>query len=162
VDRKIIALIWTGGIVLMAAIYLIGPQHFITACEQFVAQVMWWLSDVIDMLTVRAFEVVRAAAIAMYAVFGVLAVLATRRRLHPGGMVVLVSIVFLLLVRTDWYDPGTKWLAAAVLTTIAAGMLTSRLIHAPRPRDPADPWGVAPRAGDTRSGPPRTPSRPQQ
>jgi hypothetical protein len=162
VDRRLIALIWLSGIVLMVAIYLIGPQHFITACEQFVAQAMWWLSDLIATLTLRMFEVVRAAAIAMYAVFGVLAVLAARRGLRPGGMLLVVSIVFLLLVRTDWYDPGTKWLAAAVLTTVGAGMLTKRLIDAPRARDPADPWGVGPRAGEPRSGPPRTPSRPQQ
>ena len=35
-----------------------------------------------------------------------------------GLLVVIVSsisLVFLLLVRTDWYDPGTKWLAAALL-----------------------------------------------
>jgi peptidoglycan/LPS O-acetylase OafA/YrhL len=157
VDRRIIALIWVSGIVLMVVIYAIGPQHFITACEQFIAEAMWWLSDLIDMLTLRAFEVVRAVAIAMYVVFGVLAVMATRRRLHPGGMLLVVSVVFLLLVRTDWYDPGTKWLAAAVLTTVAAGVLTKRLIDAPRRRDPADPWGVGPRGGDNRSGPPRTP-----
>ena len=34
---------WLGGIVLMVALYAIGPQHFIAACEQFVADSMAWL-----------------------------------------------------------------------------------------------------------------------
>jgi hypothetical protein len=53
-----------------------------------------------------------------------------------------VSIVFALLVRTDWYDPGTKWFAAALLTAIAAGVTTRRLLHATSPRDPTNPWGA--------------------
>ena len=78
----------------------------------------------------RGFEVMRAAAIALYVVFVVLAVLAMRRGLRAGGMLLGVSVVFLLLVRTDWYDPGTKWLAAVVLTAIAAASMTKRLVHA--------------------------------
>ena len=136
-DRRTIALIWLGGIVLMVAIYEIGPQHFIATCGQFIADAMAWLSDLIDTLMLRAFEVVRAAAIAMYAVFVVLAVLATWRGLRAGGMLFVVSVVFLLLVRTDWYAPGTKWFAAAVLAAVAAGALTKRLLHAPRTRNPA-------------------------
>jgi hypothetical protein len=160
-DRRTIALIWLGGIVLMVAIYVIGPQHFIAACEQFLAEAMAWLSNLIDTLMLRAFEVVRAAAIAMYVVFVALAVLAMRRRLRTGGMLVVVSVVFLLLVRMDWYGSDGKWFAAAVLTAVAALVLTQRLIRAPRPRDPADPWGMASRGGGDRSGSPRTPSTPQ-
>jgi len=161
-DRRTIALIWLGGSVLMVAIYVIGPEHFIATCERFVADAMAWLSNVIDTLMLRAFEVVRAAAIAMYAVFVVLAVLAMRRGLRAGGMLFVVSVVFLLLVRTDWYEPGTKWFAAAVLAALAALALTKRLIHAPRPRDPADPWGMGLRGGGDRSGSRQTPSGPQQ
>ena len=159
-DRRTIALIWVGGITLMVAIYAIGPQHFIATCEQFIANAMWWLSSLIDMLMRRAFEAVRAAAIAMYVVFVVLAVLAMRRRLRTGGMLLVVSVVFLLLVRTDWYWSDTRWFAAAILTTVAAGVLTKWLIDAPRPRDPADPWGVGLRDGGDRSGSPQAPSRP--
>jgi hypothetical protein len=152
VDRRIVALTWFGGIVLMAAIYAIGPQHFIAICEQFIADATWWLGNLIDTLMVRAFEVVRAAAIAMYVVFVVLAVLGMRRGLRIGGMLVVVSVVFLLLVRTDWYGSDTRWFAAAVLTAVASAVLTKRLIGAPAPRDPADPWGIARRGGGDQSG----------
>ena len=69
----------------------------------------------------------RAAAISLYVVFVVLAVLAVRRCLRVGGMLVGVTVVFLLLVRTDWYDPGTKWLAAALLTAIADGAIVANV-----------------------------------
>ena len=58
-------------------------------------------------------------------------------------VLLIVTLVFLLLVRTDWYDPGTKWLAAALLTAIAAGVTTKRLLYAPPPRDPTAQWGAA-------------------
>ena len=121
-----------------------------------------WLGNLIDTLMLRAFDVVRAAAIAMYVVFVVLAVLAMRRGLRTGGMLLVVSVVFLLLVRTDWYGSDARWFAAAVLTAVAALVLTKRLIQAPAPRDPGDPWGVAVRGGADRSGSPQTPVRPPQ
>jgi len=83
----------------------------------------------------------RAAAIALYAVFVALSLLGIRRGLRVGGMLVGVSIVFLLLVRTDWYDPATKWLAAALVAAVAAAVITRRLLHVPPSRDPANPWG---------------------
>ena len=161
-DRRHLALIWVGGIALMVVIYAVGPQHFVATCEQFIASAMWWLGNLIDTSMTRAFEVVRAAAIAMYVVFVVLAVLAIRRGLRTGGMLLVVSAVFLLLVRTDWYGSDTRWFAAAVLTTVGAAVLTKRLIHAPAPRGPADPWGMALRGGVDRSGSPETPLRPPQ
>ena len=142
-DRRSIGLIWVGGAVLMVVIYLIGPQHFLATCQQLISDAFWWLNDFVVALTQRAFEVVRAAAIALYVVSVVLAVLAIRRGLRAGGMMVVVTIVFLVLVRTDWYDEGTKWLAAAVLTAISAIVLTSRLMHPPPlSRDSTDPWGI--------------------
>jgi hypothetical protein len=160
-DRRLIALIWLGGIVLMVAIYAIGPQHFIAVCEQFIADTVWWLSDLIDTLMVRAFEVVRAAAIAMFVVFIVLAVVGMRRGLHSGGMLFGVTLVFLLLVRTDWYGSNGKWFAAAILTAVGAGVVTKRLIQPPRPGAPPGPWGAASRGGE-RPGAPWPPSRPPQ
>jgi hypothetical protein len=56
-------------------------------------------------------------------------------------MLVGVSIVFLLLVRTNWYDPATKWLAAALVAAVAAAVTTRRLLHVPPSHDPSRPWG---------------------
>jgi hypothetical protein len=146
-DRKTLGWIWAGGVVLMILIYLFGPQHFLTVVEQAISDSLRWVSDLIDTFMQRAFELVRAAAIALYVVFLVLGVLSMSRGVRAGGALFVVSVVFLLLVRTDWYEPGTKWLAALVLTAVAAAVQTQRLLHVPRPRKPGDPWGMATRGG---------------
>jgi hypothetical protein len=140
-DRRLIGLVWIGGLLLMAAVYAIGPQNFLAECEAFIRAFGQFVDELITTLMWRAFEVLRAAAIALYAVFLVLSVLGMRRGLRIGGMLLGVSIVFLLLVRTDWYDPGTRWLAAALVAAVAAVVTTRRLLQAEPPRDPAHPWG---------------------
>jgi hypothetical protein len=143
-DRRTIGLVWLGGVVLMAVLYVIGPQHFIQACEDAITRVLWFLDDIVETMMSRAFDAVRAAAIALYVVFLVLAMLASRRGLRVGGAVVVVSLLFLVLVRTNWYDPATKWLSAAVVAAVAAGVMTSRLLRSSSGgRDPARPWGDA-------------------
>jgi hypothetical protein len=139
-DRRIVGLVWVGGVVLMAAVYAIGPQNFLTACEALLRAAARFVDELLTTLMWRAFEVMRAAAIALYAVFVVLSGLGMRRGLRMGGLLVGVSIVFLLLVRTDWYDPGTKWLAAALVAAVGAAVATRRSLHVP-PRGPANPWG---------------------
>ena len=141
-DRKTIGLIWLGGIVLMAVLYLIGPQDFIRACEALLSRLWWYLGDLIEALTERAFDAVRAAAIALYVVFVVLAVLARRRGLRTGGALFIVSVLFVLLVETHWYESGTKWFSALVLAGVGAAVMTARLLRPPPlPRDPRNPWG---------------------
>jgi peptidoglycan/LPS O-acetylase OafA/YrhL len=94
---------------------------------------------------------VRAAAIALYVVFVVLALLAGHRGLRSGAALFVITLVFLMLVGTHWYEPGTKWFSAAVLAGVGAGMMTSRLMRPPsRWRDLRDPW----RANRTNAPPP--------
>jgi hypothetical protein len=143
-DRRTIGLIWIGGIVLMVALYLVGPQDFIRALDTFVARLWWDLGDLIASLSARAFDAVRAAALALYVVFVVLAVLAHRRGLRSVGALFVVSVLFLVLVDTHWYEPGTKWFSAAVLAGVGAAVMTARLLHPPPMlRDPRNPWGNA-------------------
>jgi hypothetical protein len=143
-DRRTIASIWLGGIVLMVVLYVGGPQHVIELCQAYIAQFWSFIGDLIDMLTQRAFDAVRAAAIALYVVFVVLALLAGHHGLRSGAALFVITVVFLMLVGTRWYEPGTKWFSAAVLAGVGAGMMTSRLLRPPRPRrrDPRDPWGA--------------------
>lgn len=142
-NRRTIAMIWIGGAVLMVALYLIGPQDFIRACEDFVSRCWWFLGDLIETLSVRAFEALRAAAIALFVVFVVLAILASRNGHRSGGALFVVSGPFLLLVETHWYEPGIKWFSAAVLAGVGAAVMTARLLHPPpMPRDPRNPWGT--------------------
>jgi hypothetical protein len=145
-DRRTIASIWVGGALLMVALYIIGPQHFIQACEQLLSQFWSYLGDLIDALMQRAFDAVRAAAIALFVVFIVLALMAGHRGIRSGGALFVVTLLFLLLVGTRWYDPATKWFSAAVLAGVGAAVMTGRLMRVPGPprRDPRDPWSVKP------------------
>src|SRR5262249_43338485 len=128
-DRRLIGLIWIGGIVLMAAGDAIGPQDFLAGFEGGGPAGAQFLDDLAATLMWRAFEVMRAAAIALYTVFVVLSVLGMQRGLRLGGMLLGISIVFLLLVRTGWFDPGTKWLAALLLAAFSAAVTTRRLLR---------------------------------
>ena len=101
-----------------------------------------FFGDLIATLMWRAFEAMRAAAIALYVVFVVLALLAMQRGLRVGGVLFGVSIVFALLVRTNWYEPGTKWFSCRAAGRVAACVTTKRLLHTTPPRDPANPWGA--------------------
>jgi hypothetical protein len=144
-DRRTIGAIWIGGIVLMAALYVIGPQDFIRACQEFLGQFWSFVSQLIDTLMQRAFDAVRAAAIALYVVFVVLALLAGHRGIRSGGALFVVTVLFALLLGTGWYSPGTGWFSAALVACIGALVMTGRLLRAPSmQRDPRDPWGVRP------------------
>lgn len=142
-NRNTIALVWLGGLVLMALLYVFGPEHFIQACEDAISRAWWTIADMVDALTARAFDVVRAAAIALYAVFVVLTFMARRRGIHSGGMLFIVTLLFLILVGTHWYASGTKWFVAAVLAAAGAASMSHRLLRVPPPRDPGRPWGDA-------------------
>jgi hypothetical protein len=154
VNRNTIALVWLGGLVLMGVVYVVGPQHFFRVCEEAISQAWWDLADLIGTLTGRMFDVLRAAAIALYVVFVVLTFMARRRGLHGGGVLVIVTILFLILLGTGWYASGTKWFAAAVLAGAGAATMTHRLLRMPPPRDPARPWGnQAPGRSDSHPSP---------
>lgn len=140
-DRRTIASIWLGGIVLMVVLYVIGPQQFIQQCEALFGQFWTVVGNLIDALTERAFDAVRAAAIALYVVFVVLALMAGHRGLRSGGALFTVTIVFLLLVGTHWYAPATRWFSAAVIAGAGAVVMSGRLLRPPR--DPRNPWGIA-------------------
>ena len=143
-DRRTIASIWCGGVVLMVVLYIGGPQHVIELCQIYLRQFWSFIGGLIEALTQRAFDAVRAAAIALYVVFVVLALLAGHRGLRSGAALFVITLVFLMLVGTHWYEPGTKWFSAAVLAGVGAGMMTSPADAAPPSgrRDPRDPWGM--------------------
>lgn len=141
-DRRTIGLIWLGGLLLMLALYVIGPQDFLANLENFLAAAWMTLDALIVRLSIQALNAVRAAAIALYVVFVLLALLARRRGLRSGGALLTVSVLFLLLVNTDWYEPGTKWFTAALLAAVGAVVMTGRLLRPPPPPMPGSgqPW----------------------
>lgn len=147
-NKTTIGLVWLGGFALMLLLYAIGPQHFIAACQAFFYDVWFGLDRLIATLAHQALDAVRAAALALYAVFVILALLAHRHGVRSGGTLVLLSVLFLILVETEWYAPGTKWVAAAIVAGLGAVMMTSRLLRPPPPRNTGAPWSQRPYSQD--------------
>jgi uncharacterized membrane protein len=130
-------MIWIGGFVLAVALYLVGPDQFIDA--------LWGLTDKIDAafrdlvarLGAQTYGVVRALAIAIYVVFAVLCVLASRRGHHGLWPLIVVTVVFFMLTGHpfDTYPaPLGRWIVALIVVVIAAVMMTQRVTAGPPTR----------------------------
>lgn len=131
--RNTVALVWLGGIVLAALVYVAGPGHFITATVAGLDHAIWAFERWVGFVATQAFDVVRAAAIALFAVFLVLGILAGQR--GRGGGMVGVTVLFLALVGLGGYQSRFCWLAALVIAGAGALNMTRRL---------AEPSGKSP------------------
>ncbi|MGE0222649.1 MAG: hypothetical protein AB7F35_03000 [Acetobacteraceae bacterium] len=136
-QRQTIGMIWIGGLVLAVLLYLIGPDRFLLGVLDFFGTIENAFHSLLYFLGTQAFNVVRAAAIAIFIVFLVLAVIAARRGLRAGWALVVVPVVFLILVwRPDSGMPVSisRWFAALLLVSIGAIAMTQRLLSPPPPR----------------------------
>ena len=122
--RSTIALVWLGGIVLTALIYVAGPGHFIFAVTSALSQAEWAVGNAVAYLSWRAFDLVRAAAIALFVVYLVLGILASQRGLGRGGMVG-ISVLFVVLIALGGYE------FPVLLVRRAAGGRRRRFQHDP-------------------------------
>jgi hypothetical protein len=130
VRRETILMIWIGGIVLAAALYLIGPDRFFDVCLAVLNEIDAVFRNLVAELGAQTYGVVRALAIAIFVVFAVLAVLASQRGLHGFWPLVVVSAVFMALVWRPYAvypAPISRWIAALVLVVVAAVIMTQRL-----------------------------------
>ncbi len=142
--REQILMIWVGGFVLAVALYLVGPDRFIDACWNLFDSIDVSLRDFAAQLGARAYGVVRAAAIAIFVVFAVLCVLASRQGHRGFWPFIVVSVVFMVLT---WHPfgvypaPLSRWLVALIMVIIAAVIMTQRLVTPPRRFDgPLPPY----------------------
>lgn len=130
-------MIWIGGFVLAIALYAVGPDRFFDACLDLIDTIEAALRDLVAQLGARSYGVVRAFAIAIYVVFAVLCVLASRRGLRGFWPLIIVTAVFMALT---WHPfgiypaPLSRWIVALALVVVAAIIMTQRLISPPTPR----------------------------
>jgi hypothetical protein len=144
VRRDQILMIWIGGFVLAVALYVIGPDRFIDAVWGLFDTIDTTLRDLVAQLGMRTYGVVRAFAIAIFVVFAVLCVLASRQGHRGFWPFIVVSAAFMALT---WHPfvlypaPLSRWMAALVLVVIAAVVMTQRLTTPPRRHDaPLPPY----------------------
>ena len=125
--RNTVALVWLGGFALAALVYVSGPGRFITATVAGLDHAVWAFESWIGFVAVQAFDLVRAAAIALFAVFLVLGIIAGQR--GRGGGMVGVTVLFLALVGLGGYESRFCWLAALVVAGAGALNMTRRLVE---------------------------------
>ncbi len=149
--RQTILAIWVGGFVLAVALYLIGPDRFFDACLDLIDGIEAVFRHFVATFGAKVFGVVRAAAIAIYVVFAVLAIMASNRDHRGIGALVVVTAVYLILVWRPydaWSAPIGRWIAALILVVVGAVVMTQRLTVPPYsrggPQPPYPPGGPAP------------------
>ncbi|HSU04962.1 MAG TPA: hypothetical protein VLI93_05275 [Acetobacteraceae bacterium] len=130
-SRNTILLVWLGGIVLAVLLYFAGPGHFINAALIALSQAEWAIADAIAYASVQAFDLVRAAAVALFVVFLVLGALASRRGVGRGGGMVGISVLFVVLVTIGGYESRFCWFAALLVAGAGAVNMTQRLLGPP-------------------------------
>ncbi|HEX2940454.1 MAG TPA: hypothetical protein VHO91_05345 [Rhodopila sp.] len=135
-------MIWIGGFVLAVLLYIIGPDRFFDSVINTLDSIGFSFRAFVATLGAQAFGVIRAAAIALYVVFAVLAFLSAQRHHRGIGALIGVSIVFLLLVWRPYSEfpaPIGSWFAALVLVFAAAAVMTQRLLVPPPMRHNGPP-----------------------
>ena len=143
-------MIWIGGFMLAAALYLIGPDRFFDALLNLGDAINASFRTLVAMLGAQTYGVIRALAIAIYVVFAVLALLASQRGHRGLVALVAVSAAYLSLVWRP-YDsypaPLGRWMVALALVVVGAVVMTQRLIAPPFVRDrPLPPYPPGSRA----------------
>lgn len=125
--RNTIALVWLGGIVLAALVYAAGPGLFIGGVLAALHHLDWLAGAWIGFIAVQSFDLVRAIAIALFAVFLVLGFMAAHRG-RASGMIG-VTVLFVGLVGIGGYESRFFWLAALAVAAAGALSMTRRLIE---------------------------------
>jgi len=136
VDQRTITMIWIGGGVLALLVYLAGPDTFLSGLWGILDRIEAGFHALLAFLGAQAFDVVRAAAIAIYIVFLILGGIALHKGVKAVAALVAVTLGFVILVwRPDQasYVSSTRWMAALVLAIVGAVVLTQRLSPPRRP-----------------------------
>ena len=141
--RETVILVWIGGAALAGLLYAVGPD----ALGPVVGRGMQGLGAAFDALalalTLPSFDAIRAAAIALLAVFVVLAAAAARRGIRARRALLVVTCLFIALVGAGPAGSAPRWLAALGLAGLGAGAMTIRLLR----REPEIPDDAGRRFG---------------
>jgi len=130
--RDPVWLAWAIGLVLAAAVYVVGPDRFLFRVLDSLHVLAWRISEAVEDLSVLALDLVRALAIGLFATFVVLAVAVARRGGRGWGALVLVTLLFVMLAGggVDGAAPNARWTAALLLSGAGAAIMTGRLRQA--------------------------------
>lgn len=118
---------WAIGLGIAALVYVVGPDHFLFRLENALHIFAWQVAELLADLSATALDLVRALSIGLFVTFLGLAATVSRRGGRSRGAMIVVSIVFLVLVGGATAGDPARWLAALVLSGVAAAVMTGRL-----------------------------------
>jgi hypothetical protein len=125
--RNTVAMIWIGGIAVAVIAYATDPGAILeTALDLLAAGIAATDRFVHDLSTIGS-AVIRALAVGLFVTFVALAVLAIRQGGKGKTALVLVSAVFLLLLRDGAGASNGRWVAAFALAAVGALVMTARV-----------------------------------
>ncbi len=123
--KNAVLLIWTAGLALAAVLYEVGPDHAARAVAAVVEGLPRRAAGALDL---RPGPLLRAAGLALFAVFLALGALAWRRGRLPVWLLILVVAGFpALLHRPSGDGSQLRWTAATLLAGGGGALLTRRL-----------------------------------
>jgi hypothetical protein len=123
-----VAAIWLIGILVAVVAYAANPGHLLTVALDTLAAGFAAVEQMVRSLTLFGSDVVRALAIGLFVTFVALSVLAIREGHRGRTALVIVSTVFVLLVRDDGDGVSNgRWVAAFALAAVAALVMTDRI-----------------------------------
>lgn len=124
-------LAWAAGLGLAAVVYVVGPDRFMFRVMDTLHVLAWRISEAVADLPALSLDIVRAAAIGLFATFIALGIAVARRGGRARGALILVSVLFMLLagggLDEDQSAGGGRWTAAMLLAGVGAAVMTGRL-----------------------------------
>jgi hypothetical protein len=129
-DRSV-AVVWAVGLGLAALVYLVGPDRFLDNVFADADRLAEAAQLALLQAGARAFDVVRALAIACFAIFFALSFIAAGRGQPPRGLLLIISLLFLVLVWHEGPEATGHWLLAFLLAAAGAASMTRRLSDPP-------------------------------
>ena len=124
---KTIGIVWGVGLVLAVLVYAVGPDRFLESMFIDADRLADALQASLLALGARAYDVVRALAIACFAVFFGLSIVAAGRGLPARWLLVGITLLFLMLVWHEGPEATGHWLLAFALAAAGAASMTRRL-----------------------------------
>ena len=125
--RNTVALIWIGGLAVAVIAYATDPGAILEAALDLLAAAIAATSRFIHDLSSFGSAVIRALAVGLFVTFLALAALAIRQGAKGKAALVMVSAVFLLLLRDGAGASNGRWVAAFALAAVGAVVMTTRV-----------------------------------
>ena len=125
--RNTVAFIWIGGIAIAAIAYAADPGALLEAALNLLAAAIAVTERFVRDLSTFGSAVIRALAVGLFVTFVALAILTIRQGGQGRTALVMVSVVFLLLLRDGASAANGRWVAAFALAAVGAVVMTTRV-----------------------------------